>query len=229
MTPKSWVMSSSDRLKRCLQLAQQVEHLRLDGDVERRRRLVGDDQRRLAGERDRDHHALAHAAGELMRIVADAPRRRRGSGPRRAARSRARARLAPSARPWTVSASAIWSPTRITGFSAVIGSWKISAMRGAAHRAHLALGQRQQVAALEQDAAAGDAARRLQQPQDRQRGHRLAAARLADQAERLARRDLKADVVDGRDAATGAGRRSTVRCWTSSSGVGPSAASDVTS
>ncbi len=58
-----------------LQLQHQVEDLRLDGDVERRRRLVGDQDRRRAGHRDRDHHALPHAAGELMRIFAGAPPR----------------------------------------------------------------------------------------------------------------------------------------------------------
>ena len=35
--------------------------------VQRRRRLVRDDQLRVAGEGHRDHHALAHAAGELVR------------------------------------------------------------------------------------------------------------------------------------------------------------------
>ena len=44
------------------QLAQQIQHLRLDGDVERRRRFVGDDERGMTGERDGDHHALPHAA-----------------------------------------------------------------------------------------------------------------------------------------------------------------------
>ena len=48
---------------------QQVEDLRLDGDVERRRRLVGDQQARLAGERDGDGDALAHPARELVRIL----------------------------------------------------------------------------------------------------------------------------------------------------------------
>ena len=42
---------------------QQVEDLRLHGDVERRRRLVGDQELGLAGKRDGDGHALAHAAG----------------------------------------------------------------------------------------------------------------------------------------------------------------------
>ena len=42
-----------------LQRLQQVQDLRLDRDVERGGRLVGDDQRRLAHQRHRDHHALA--------------------------------------------------------------------------------------------------------------------------------------------------------------------------
>jgi hypothetical protein len=40
----------------------QFENLRLNGHVERRRRLVGDQKLRLVGERHRDHHALALAA-----------------------------------------------------------------------------------------------------------------------------------------------------------------------
>jgi hypothetical protein len=42
------------------ELAEQREDLRLDRHVERRRRLVGDEELRLARERHRDHHALAH-------------------------------------------------------------------------------------------------------------------------------------------------------------------------
>ena len=58
---------------------QQLDDLRLDRDVERGRRLVGDDEPRLRRERERDHDALAHAAGELVRIVVDAARRRRNA------------------------------------------------------------------------------------------------------------------------------------------------------
>ena len=50
-----------------LQGADQGQNLRLDGDVERGGRLVGDQQRGLAGERHGDHHPLAHAARELVR------------------------------------------------------------------------------------------------------------------------------------------------------------------
>src|SRR5207249_11723140 len=56
------------------------EDLRLDGHVERGGRLVGDQKLRAAGERDRDHGALAHTAGELVRIVVDALLRRWNAG-----------------------------------------------------------------------------------------------------------------------------------------------------
>ena len=71
-----------------LELADQVEDLRLDGDVERRRRLVGDQDLGLEDERHRDHHALAHPAGELVRVARRAARRRSGSRPPRAPRAR---------------------------------------------------------------------------------------------------------------------------------------------
>ena len=50
-----------------LQVGEQVEDRRLHRDVERGRRLVADDDPRLAGERARDRHALLEAAGELRR------------------------------------------------------------------------------------------------------------------------------------------------------------------
>ena len=54
-----------------LQVADQVEDLRLDGDVESRGRLVGDQQGGVAGQRHRDHRSLAHPAGELVRVGVD--------------------------------------------------------------------------------------------------------------------------------------------------------------
>ena len=50
-----------------LEVLEQVEDLRLHGDVERGHRLVADDQLRVHGERARDADALALAAGELVR------------------------------------------------------------------------------------------------------------------------------------------------------------------
>ena len=56
-----------------LELEQQIEDLRLDGDVERRGRLVGDEQVGLVGERHGDHHPLPLAARELVRIAVEPP------------------------------------------------------------------------------------------------------------------------------------------------------------
>ena len=50
--------------------AEKVQDLRLDRDVERRCGLVGDKELRLARERHCDHRSLAHAARELVRVVA---------------------------------------------------------------------------------------------------------------------------------------------------------------
>ena len=52
-----------------LQLLQQVDDLRLDRHVERRHRLVADDEVRLDRERAGDADALALAAGELVRVA----------------------------------------------------------------------------------------------------------------------------------------------------------------
>ncbi len=57
------------------ELAQQAKDLELDGNVERRGRLVGDQDVRPAGKRDCDHDALAHPAGKLVRIGAHLKRR----------------------------------------------------------------------------------------------------------------------------------------------------------
>ena len=48
------------------------QDLALDRDVERRRRLIGDDQVGLVQQRGRNRHPLAHAARELMRILLQA-------------------------------------------------------------------------------------------------------------------------------------------------------------
>src|SRR3984957_10696408 len=52
-----------------LEIAHEVQRLRLHRDVERRHRLVCDDEPRSRDERARDGDALALAAGKLMRIL----------------------------------------------------------------------------------------------------------------------------------------------------------------
>ena len=69
----------ADPDQRGAEIAHQAAHLgedlRLDRHVERGRRLVAHDQRRPMQQRDRDRDALAHAAGELVRIGVEALRR----------------------------------------------------------------------------------------------------------------------------------------------------------
>ncbi len=57
----------------------QIEHLALRQRVERRGRLVGDQELRLQQHHRRQHDALAHAAGEFVRIGVDRSARDRGS------------------------------------------------------------------------------------------------------------------------------------------------------
>jgi hypothetical protein len=54
------------------EFCQQVENLSLDGDIERGRGLVGDQQLRAIDDGHGDYDALAHAAGELVRIITGA-------------------------------------------------------------------------------------------------------------------------------------------------------------
>ena len=55
-----------------LQITQQIENLATQAHVERGRRLVGQQQLRLAGQRHGDHGALALAATQLVRVGAGA-------------------------------------------------------------------------------------------------------------------------------------------------------------
>jgi hypothetical protein len=54
------------------QIAQEVEDLRLDRDVERGGGFVGHEKFGFRGEGHRDHDALLHAAGKLVRIIVEA-------------------------------------------------------------------------------------------------------------------------------------------------------------
>ena len=105
------------------QLHEQVEHLRLDRDVERRDGFVADQEFGLDRERARDADAGALPAGELVRIarLRSRDRARRGAASRRHSR---RARAC-GTMPCTTGASPTMSMTRMRGLSEAIGSWKI--------------------------------------------------------------------------------------------------------
>src|SRR6185312_15694532 len=66
----------------------------------------------------------------------------------------------------------------------------------AADRAQVLVLQPDEVGAVEDRLAAADVAGAGEDPEQRERGYALAGARLADDAERLARRDVEGDPVD---------------------------------
>ena len=123
-----------------LQLGEQVHDLGLHGHVERGGRLVGDQHLRVQRERHRDHDALAHAAGELVRVVVDPLLGGRDRDPVHQLDGLGLGVLA-----WTCPGARGTSrrsgsrPVK-TGFSADSASWKIIAISRAADLAALLLG-----------------------------------------------------------------------------------------
>ena len=171
------------------QLAHQVEDLRLDRDVERRRRLVGDQERRArrpAPSRSSRAAACRRTAGADTRRSArpgDGMRTRSQHLDARCARGLLRATARGGAR----SASTICSPI---GEGRVQRRHRLLEDHGdAGCRAGRACARRQRRADRGLRTGSGPTtapAGLRQQPHDRQRGHALAAARFADDAERLA-------------------------------------------
>ena len=127
-TPRSCVIMMIALPNSCCSRFISVEDLRLRRHVERRRRLVGDQQVGIVDQRHRDHHALAHAAGELVRVVVDPALGARDADRAAAARARARRACFFVTSRWSMIASTSCRPIVCTGFSDVIGSWKIIAM-----------------------------------------------------------------------------------------------------
>ena len=188
--------------------AHEVEDLGLDRHVERGRRLVGDEQLRVAGEGHGDHHALAHPAAELVRVVVEAAARRRDAdqleqldGPiDRAATLQLAVRLE------HLGQLALDGEDRVQRGHRVLEDHRHAVAPDLAHRL-LAAGRgcprrRTRIS------PARDLRRRLrQQAHQRQRADALAAARLAHDAERLAAGEVVADAVDGVDGALAGSER----------------------
>ena len=173
--------------------SQQIEDLRLHRDVERGGRLVGDQQLRAAAAGHRDHHALAHAARELVRIAVEARRALRGCATASSiSMQRLRGARSASMRSCACSTSShLVARSCRYGFSDVIGSWKIieilRAANGVGARARAAsAGRRRSNTPL--PVARPLAASR---PEQRHDDLALARARFADDAERLAGRERR--------------------------------------
>ena len=183
------------------QLDEEIEDLALHGDVERRGRLVGDQQIGLAGERGGDHRALPLPARQLMRVGVK-PRRRVGDAD---AFQQFAGALAggPFAHPEMLAQGLAHLPP--DGQQRVQRGHRLLEHHGdpaAAQSAHLAVAHSQQVGAVEADAAAHRGAFR-QQPHHGERRHRLARTALADDAEALAGFERDIDTAQRRGRTRG--------------------------
>jgi hypothetical protein len=184
-----------------LQAAHQFQDLRLYGHVERGRRLVGNQQPRLAGQSHRDHHALAHAPAELVRKFVDALLRRRDP-------YLAQHLDGPLTRLWTAHpamAQQAFDDLLANGECRIERGHRLLKDHGdpvATQVLQRGFGRTHQFLSLEPYRAAGDAPMRLgQQAHDGQGGHALATSGLAHDGQRAAGVHRKADSVDDRELA----------------------------
>ena len=190
--------------ERLLQFAHQVEDLGLDRHVERGGRLVRDQQLGVARHRHRDHHALAHAARELVRIGVRAALRLGNMDAAQHLHCPVH-RIAPR--------QSLVQRDRLADLAAhrqqrvERGHRLLEDHRDvvAADALHFAFAELQQIGAFKADCAADDPPRRVgDEAQDGQRGHALAAPGLPDDAQGLAAAHGIGDAVDRpHDAAGG--------------------------
>ena len=174
-----------------LQCLEQIDDLRLDRDVERRHRLVADDEVRIEGQGARKPDSLALTAGELVWIA------RRGVGGEADDLEQL-----PYLRPEAPAASepvhaqrfADDPPDRVPRVERRVRILEHH-LHPLAQRPQLRLAEVCDVLAVEDDRATGRLVQAQQGPPD----GRLAAAGLADEAERLAPLDRQRDAVDRLD------------------------------
>src|SRR3954447_2911461 len=179
-----------------LQREHQLQDLRADAHVEHRDRLVRDEQHRVEDDRPRDHRALLLAPREVARVlVEELVRRREADVLERVGHTRARlgAALRQAVDRQRVAHRLADGHRRVQGGVRVLKD----DLHPPPVLAQVAFAQLRHVASLEDDAAA----RRLDEAEQRAAQRRLAAARLAHEAEHLSLAQVEGDIVDGADGA----------------------------
>ena len=180
------------------QLFKQSDDLRLDRYIERGGRLIGDDQLRVSGQCQGDHHALTHAAGELMRVSDRCVRAPPECRLIRAVRWHAgvASLVLPPRCVWMVSIS--WLPIDTSGLRAVSGSWNIAPILRPRIAPHGVFTQVVDALARQGNLATGDAPGRLEQTNDGSAGQGFAGTRLTHHAQHLAFGDRERHIIDRR-------------------------------
>ena len=171
-----------------LQLLQEVEDLRPDRHVERRHRLVADDELRLDRKRPGDADALALPAGELVRVAPGVERLEPDH-----LEELGDALLALGRRHHVVQHQRL-GENLADGHARVERRERVleDQLHLAAQGAEGGLAQGGDIVAVEDDAAGG----RLDQPHHEPPDRRLAAAGLADERQRLAGAEHEGHAVD---------------------------------
>ena len=187
-----------------LQRGQEIEHLRLDRDVEGGGGLVRNQELGVAGKRHRDHGALRHAAGELVRVVVGALG---GAGDADVVEQFDGARSGLPPRHALVHAQGL-------------GDLVLDGERGIQARTRLLedhadlvaadavqIGRRHpdEFAAIETNRPGDDAPGLPEQPHHRHGGHRLAAPGFPDEADRASGVHLEADAAHDGEVASARG------------------------
>jgi hypothetical protein len=179
------------QLQPLLKIHQQIDHLRLNGHVERRHRLVENDERRIEGERARKADALPLTAAELVRVALEVCR----------VQADELEQLADAAATLVSIAEAVNDQRFLDDLTCPHPrvQRRVWVLKDDLHVAprlpHLARGQREHLAAAESHVAGG----RLDEPKHASPRRRLAASRFAHQPERFAFNDAEAHVVDRPD------------------------------
>ena len=170
------------------------QDLCLDGDVQGRGGLVGNDQVGFVEQCDRNGHTLAHAARELVRVGRQALI---GRGNAHAHQRGAAARAGSSARHRRVGLDGL-DHLRVDAQHRVQRGHRVLEDHGDAAPAQgtpLLRAAAAQVLAVQQDAPAHLAPRRVYQPHERQARDGLARARFAHQPQHLAAPQLERHVL----------------------------------
>ncbi len=197
-------MKTIDPAKLRAQVLQQRDDLGFHRRIQRRGRLVGEQQVRLDQQRHGDQHALAHAAGELMRIGRKSQRR---IGDADALQRGDRARLGCLARQTRMAPAQHVDEMRADREQRIERRHRILKDHGDARAApgvHRRLGKREQIGAVEHDLAVDAREVGRQQADEAGREARLARPRFADHADDAAAPDVEVDAAqDAGGAARG--------------------------
>ena len=200
MTPRSWGDEEDGHAALVAELAEDVEDLGLDGDVQGGGGLVGDEQLGVAGEGHGDHDALLLPAGHLVGVGVDPPL---GIGDADLVEQ------LDGPLPGFFLADALVQDEGLHHLTAD-GEDRVERGHGlledhadlfAADAAHLGGGEPDEVLSEQRDIAADDLGGGGQQAHDREGGDALAGAALADDAQGASLFDREGDAVHGADHA----------------------------